>query len=506
MSARRPSARRLTAALGSGLVAGATILGAGSCTVTGDPIEGAQTFRVTVTQIAVNKGPAQPLPAEDAPLEANIGDTEDIWSVEIQALDANAQPDPTFNGVVRLSVVPGAIVEVVDDSAPGESGGRNLLVKGGVATAQVTVTAVYGPARLWAEDLGYVPGPPDRPAACSNGVNDEKEGEAQDVLVDFPSDPGCAYANDDTETGGSFNAGVSRPVFYALPTLRQIQGLGATTPFPYEAVQANTSDPRRLIVTRVSKDGFYVTDLNDQGKGFNHLYAFNFSTPPGMQVCDRVTYLAGTLSEFFGFTELNFPSYRLDPLFVGQEELCEVPEPTVLTPELIKNDAQMEELESSLVRVEGFQVPSHFGPGLIVNNIPAEGASSCDLNGDGKVDFENEAEGGCSNACDADVECSEWTSFVARGNYKIHKDSAVIQVQTDGAQLFNPVNSPSLVLTAVSGSLRNFSGGNLNWTIEARCTDDVVCAGEGCTEAVKDSKHACVNLTRTIDDNDEGSN
>ena len=83
----------------------------------------------------------------------------------------------------------------------------------------------------------------------------------------------------------------------------------------------------------------------------------------------------------------------------------------------------------------------------------------------------------------ADPECTEWTQYVARGNYKIHKDSTVIQVQTDGAQLFNPTISPSLVLTAVSGSLRNFSGGNLNWTIEARCTDDVVCAGPGCAHS-----------------------
>lgn len=494
----RSVGRRLVATLLPPALAGAAILG-GSCTVTGDPIEGAQTFRVTVTKV----NDLDP-PLAEAPLPANIGDTNETWKIDIQALDAKSNPDPTFNGVVRLSVVPGAIVEVLDGASM-QTSGRNLLISGGVATATITVTAVYGPARLWAEDLGYLPGPPDRPAACSNGKNDEK-GEDEDALVDFPNDPGCAYANDDSETGGTFNAGVSGPVHYALPTIRQIQGLGATTPFPYEAVQANTDAPQRLIVTRVAKDGFYVTDVSQQGQGFNHLYAFNFSTPPGMQVCDRVTYLAGTLSEFFGFTELNFPSYKLDPLFVGQEDKCEVPEPTVLTPELIASDSEMEALESSLVRVEGFQVPAHFGPGLIVNNLPAAGASSCDLNGDGKVDFESDAEGSCSKACDADLECSEWTSFVARGNYKIHKDSTVIQVQTDGAQLFNPTISPSLVLTAVTGSLRNFSGGNLNWTIEARCTDDVVCAGAGCAEAAKDSKHACVNLTRTIEDNDEGSN
>ncbi|MFO0616570.1 MAG: hypothetical protein U0414_28515 [Polyangiaceae bacterium] len=481
----------------SGIAILATTVGVGSCVTVGEPISGAQTFQITISLVD-----NQPPPAADNPLPANIGDKEETWKISVQALDSNAQPDPTFNGVVRLSVIPGAIVEVVDQ-ASGQSNGRNLLMQGGVAEAQVTVTAVYGEARLWVEDLGYVPAPPDRPSACANGVNDDDD---EDHLVDYPTDPGCEFANDDTETGGTFNAGVSPAVHYALPTIRQIQGEGATTPFPYEAVQANTADPHFLVVTRVARDGFYVTDLNEQGKGFNHLFAFNFSTPPGMQVCDRVTFLAGTLSEFFGFTELNFPSYRLDPLFVGQEDLCQVPEPTVLTPEIIASDSEMEKLESSLVRIEGFQVPKHFGPGLIVNNVPAEGASSCDLNGDGKVDFESDAEGSCSNACDDDPDCSEWTSFIARGNYKVHKDSSVIQIQTDGAQLFNPVTSPGATLTAVTGTMRNFSGGNLNWTIEARCTDDVVCTTEGCAEAVKDSKHACVNLTRTVGDNDEGTN
>jgi hypothetical protein len=365
------------------------------------------------------------------------------------------------------------------------------------------VTAVYGPSRLWAEDLGYLPAAEGKVPACSNGKNDDPD---EDALIDFPNDPGCAFADDDSETGGTFDAGVSPAVQYELPTLRQIQGVGATTPFPFEAIQAKTNDPQSLVVTRISKDGFYVTDLADQANGYNHLFAFNFSTPAGMQVCDRVTYLSGTLSEFFGFTELNFPSYRVDPLFVGQEDLCKVPEPAILDDALIPSDAAMEKLESGLVRVEGFAVPKHFGPNLVVNNVPSEGASNCDLNGDGSVDFAGQDEGSCSKACDSDVDCSEWSSYVARGNYKVHTATAKIQINTDSAPEFNPTLNPGLALTAVSGTLRNFSGGSLNWTIEARCTDDVVCTAPGCASQVLDSKHACVHITRTQGDNEEGTN
>jgi hypothetical protein len=307
--------------------------------------------------------------------------------------------------------------------------------------------------------------------------------------------------------GGSFAAGWCYRSTYYLPPTRQLRGVGATPPFPYEAIQAKTNDPQYLVVTRVSKDGFYVTDLADEGKGYNHLFAFNFSTPAGMQICDRVTYLSGTLSEFFGFTELNFPSYRLDPLYVGQEDLCKVPEPVVLDDATIGDDAEMEKLESGLARVEHYTVPKHFGSALVVNNAPGDGASNCDLNGDGTVDFASEAEGGCSAACDSDPECSEWTSYLARGNYKVHNAATgKIQINTDGATDFNPVLNPGVELTAVTGTLRNFSGGNLNWTIEVRCTDDLACGVEGCSPQVLDSKHACVHIVRTTGDNDAGSN
>ena len=95
---------------------------------------------------------------------------------------------------------------------------------------------------------------------------------------------------------------------YALPKISDLQGDAALTPYPYESIELNTKDPQNLVVTRVSSDGCFVTDVNpdEMMKGYNSLFAFNFSTPPGMRVCDRVTYLAGTVNEFFGFTESFF--------------------------------------------------------------------------------------------------------------------------------------------------------------------------------------------------------
>jgi len=494
---RRPWALRMRtfAAL---VLAGAPIVASASCTAS-KPIDVGGP-RLDVEILAVNG--AEP-PTLDAPLPANIGTTTEVWEIEVFATDPTGDL-ADFDGLLRVSVQPGAVVRVQRDD--GESLGRNLRLENGTARALVEVTAVYGDARIWVEDLGYTPAKPGSTPRCANGKNDDPD---DDVLTDFPNDPGCAFADDDTEEGGSFAAAVSDGVHYELPSVRDIQGAGSRTPFPFESIEVNASGEHELIVTRISKDGFYVTDLADQANGYNHLFAFNFSTPRGMRVCDRVTYLAGTVSEFFGFTGLNFPSYDVIPLFKGEEDKCKVPPAAVLDAATIDDPNAMEKFEAGLVRVEGYHVASFLGPELATNNVFAQNKSNCDFNGDGRVDFGNDAEASCGDACSRDPECSEWTAYLSRGNYKVAKTgdgaASVIIVQTDGAPEFNPLAHRGENLTAVTGTLKNFSGGSLNWTIEARCPDDVACAFPGCSETVKGPTEACIDL-RTIDDNDEGSN
>lgn len=548
----------------------ALLVGLGaSCDDEAPPLDPTQTFRVAVLRV----NGVDP-PALDEPLPANTGKSNEVWEVEIQAIGPDGEP-VAFDGLVNLRVQPGAVVSVENTSGGGESLGKNLRLEGGKASATVTVTAVYGPARLWIEDLGYQKAEPGATPGCANGINDDEE---EDVFVDFPSDPGCAFADDDTETGGSFAAGASPAVHYELPSIQDIQGTGSTTPFPFESITVNAEKEHVLIVTRYSKDGFYLTDLSGQpptctgddtecgavdsglvcnmdaggyclpgcrgtngngcqdgggdcnssddtlgtcavaaeqpGVGFNHLFVFTFSTPGGIRPCDRATYVSGTLSEFFGFTELNFPSFDVDPLFEGEEDKCLIPEPQTLSPEVITSPQRMEQLEAALVRVKGYHVSGLLGPKPALNNAFFPDQTNCDLNGDGKVDFENDAEAACGNACSSDPECSEWTSYVSRGNYKVSKQAtspggttvtSVIQVNTDGAPEFNPIANRGAELVAVTGTMRNFSGGDLNWTIETRCPDDLVCGVGGCSEEIKGPKESCIEL-RTDEDNEQGTN
>ena len=516
------------------------------------------------------------LPTVQSPLPANHGTTTESWGFTIQATTPTGEPATDFNGYVRLSLVPGTVVAVT--STTNTYSGRNILLQGGQASGVVQGTAVYGPARLWVEDLGYVPAPSGVTPQCSNGLDDNDNG-----LIDYPADPGCYYADDDTEDGGTYSAGVSPAVEYALPLISDVRGAipgptptcstsascganqtcnaggqctcgttadcvsgvcaggvciaaltgGARTPYPNEGIQIAASDPEYLVVTRVASSGFYVTDVGPKAvaRGYNSLYAFNFSTPVNLQVCDRITSLSGTTTDFYGFTQLGFPSFTntytilaadAGPIDAGVGlPGCQVPDPTVLVPSWLYNGAGSKDntaallypYEAALVRLVGFTIAKHFGPNLAYSNNFGPGQSNCDFNGDGEIDYtciatgEPGCEGTCATTCDDDPDCSEYTAFATRSQFKVAKGGFMIEVDASTVSTFDPQSNAGLTIPYFTGSLTEFSGGSLNWTVEVRCADDLVCpAALGCaTQQTIPSTAACVS-PRTASDNDEGSN
>lgn len=469
-------------------------LAAIGCSPEPTEISGVSSFEIHIVRVNGEEPPTL-----DEPLPANIGLFDEAWDFEIVALDPFGKP-VDFDGYGRALVEPGAVTGISGEG----SVGRNIAFVDGKAAGTALVTAVYGPSRLWVEDVGYVPVPPDAPPRCADGADDDNDG-----LVDYPADPGCAFADDDTETPGTFAAGVSAPVHYALPRIADIQGTGTETPYPFEGIRVNT-EGRRVIVTRVASDGFYATDIDGPEGASNSIFAFNFSTPSGMRVCDQLVYFSGTLSEFFGFTELSFPSYDVTFIKAGEGE-CPVPAAAVIDTTVANDPVKMESLESALVRLEGYKIAKYLASGHPVNDKGQltndfKKGTNCDLNDDGQIDYENQDEASCSNACSDNPDCSEWTSFQARQTYKLAKDGVQILVQTSTVPDFDPLAHLDEVLTALTGTMRNFSGGSLNWTIETRCPDDLVCAFEkGCAEKILPSTQACVRL-RTTDDPDESTN
>ncbi len=505
-----------------------------SCTTQNEILERTEALLV---EVRTTDGSALP-GADESPLPLPPAEVE--FEIDIRARNPDGSLDSSFQGFVRIGAEPGSIVSV---SGPRASG-RNVLVLDGVAEKhRIVVRNARGSTRIWAEDIGYVPSDPEKPPLCADGLDNDEDG-----LLDYPQDPGCAFANDDTETAGTFATGISAPVRFAKPRVGDVQGRGSRTPYQLEGVDVATALPANLIVTRIASDGFYATDTSDNpvagrpecdknilgpllpngatdGFCYNHVFAFTFNAPAGLRVCDRITALSGTAVEFFGFTELSFPSFNYrewvfpDPKNPGapNDGPCQVPEPIVIDDTFAGDDVLLERIESALVRVEGVTIGQFFGDKPATNGF-APDASNCDFDGNGDIDFETPGspEAECANLCGAEPQCVEWTGFAARGNYRVIFQNGVgIQVNTGTIPRtrFDPVAMRGKAIKAVTGTLRNFSGGSLNWTIEARCPADVVCdlpsqpaCVEGPTAPLSSlTDNPCV-LPRDKDDPNEGTN
>ncbi len=446
--------------------------------------------------------------------------------VTVEAVDLFNQRDVNFSGHVRLSVRPGTLLSIEGDRAVG----RNVRLEAGIAERQlVRLTGAYGDATIWAEDLGYTPVDPAAIVPyCADNVDNDGDG-----LVDFPADPDCAFANDDSETGGTYASGVSAPLRYRLPTVAEAQGLGAASPYDQEGVTLEATESR-LVVTRIASDGFYVSDVEPvdpaqpggalRQKPYGGLFVFSFNLPPGIAVCDRVGELSGTIVEFFGFTELTFPGFKVsEPWFsLAASGPCRLPDPSdVLASTLADtntSDSVLEQYEGGLVRVggapdpanpgalrsTGVRIASIFGPELpevIAQAAPPGGecatiyavsfrpnASNCDLDGDGRVNFTAcSPEATCSQRCYDDATCAEWSSFRRVGNFRATlgpSPEQTILLNTGTVGGFDPSRWRGRLLPWVTGTLANFSGGPLNWTVETRCSEDLVLCDEGEDEAV----------------------
>ncbi len=389
------------------------------------------------------------------------------YTLDLAVLSAaGEEPLRDWNGWIRVSARPG---RVTLGPAPGVVG-HDVRVQGGeVRGIPLLLQNAFGRTEVWVEDIGYTPPEAGKKPACSDDRDNDGDGHA-----DFPWDPGCADATDDSEEGGTQASGLSVPLWFRNPSLAVVQGRGAPDPTmsPYVG-EVVTIDTGFLVVTRITRDGMTVTDRADPG-GFNHVFAYSFNTPPGVRVCDRLATLSGIVGEYYKFTELNFPTWVLDP-WRPEKGPCPVPEPPVLTAGDLKNKTAMEGLESALVRVEDVLVGDH-----VVN---------CDHDGDGNVDWRDydtnacSAECECREACDRDVLCTEWSQYQAYGQWVVAvggvSGQKLLVVSRDAAPDYDPFGpGHPTQLRSLTGTLRNVSFLKPPWILEPRCPDDVVFTGD----------------------------
>lgn len=449
------------------------------------------------------------------------------FKVTVRAVKTDGTVDTEFTRYVRMSAKPGAILPL---SGP-DVDGRNILLKNGVSSpVEVRLNNAYGVTYIIADDLGYVPADPLRspPPQCSDGVDNNGNG-----TIDFPADPGCSFANDDAEEAGTFAEGASQPIYINLPRIAEVRGRkcepargcsgNGATPFPKEQILIDTgyretpsgatSFVFNTVVVRLSSDGFYASDIGDSKDGFNSIFAFNFNAPPRMRVCDRLKTYGGTANEFFGFTQISYPTWTLEE-WDPKQRLCLVPEPAKVTPTVIQDTSNLLRLSGSLVRVETTvgadgkksaiaKVTPKFGPGdtpcrsggqvktlpdvtkcdkdPVANTylfVPGPDASNCDFDKNGRIDFSTGSpENDCAAICTADPECTEYSNYKSRSTFRItvtnSNGSQAIQADATASAGFDPYALKGVELRSFSGTLHFFSGGS-QFTIEARCKDDIL--------------------------------
>ncbi len=491
--------------------------------------------RVDTLRLQVDLDTAAKVGARTARLPIPLTTAVDFLAT-VTALLPDGTVDASFNGEVRMSVKPGSVQAVRGPN----SAGRNVKLVNGVATGVVvSVLGAFGDARLIAEDLGYVPADPLRtpPPLCSNGIDDNGNG-----LIDFPADPGCAFGNDDTEDGGTYAAGASAAIHFQFPRISDVRGLplgGGATAYPNQQVQMNTGwntdDPSKCpkdkfpcfvfntVVTRIAGDGFYATDVDAQAAtGYSSVFAYNFSPPPDMRVCDRMKGFGGTSSDFYGFTEINYPTWELDE-WDPNKRPCGVPEPHLLTIFEVGDTVTLLKNTASLVRVQtsnllDVHVSTNFGSSVPKCNLIdaskdlwactlGPDATDCDLNKDGKVDFAKNPEKTCAATCSGDPakECSEYSDYLARGNFNLvlrdtNGQVSVVQANGLAANNFDAHALRGKTIGAFTGTLRYFSGGS-QFTVEARCDQDIVADP---SKKPLPSDQACV-FPRTFNDSNDTS-
>ena len=226
--------------------------------------------------------------------------------LSVRALDASGEAI-SHTGPLALTVRPGHIV-----------GTPSIDMVDGQWEGTVNVAAPFGPTRLWASDEDTTDG---RTAAWSSGV--------------------------------------SGPLTYALPTIREMQTTldHETNNLAGEYAEIRVGD-RQAVVTALDAAGFWITDIADPPGSFGGLFVYTFSKPPDEIVLGaRLTSLTGINQEYLASTQFSFPT-----LTVAAGESFAVPDAVVLDAATACDDLAMEALEASRVRAENAMVPATFLP------------------------------------------------------------------------------------------------------------------------------------------------
>lgn len=391
-----------------------------------------QSFSVSFTEEAL----PQPRGTEDAPLPFVSGDTcasssscpageqcvngrcSRCYRLDVRAFDVEAQPFP-YTGPLHTDVTPGFVTPSTEFVS---------MADGAIDAVEVCINRTSGRTNIWVEHDGLTLRPDDvKYGQCNDGEDNDGNG-----WIDL-ADPGCDGAHDDLEAPVTGAAGVSETLWFDTPTVRQTQETDLVRTSPMRGLRVRV-DKGPMIVTNVSANGFFVTDMDALAGDvpFASIFVFTFSVPQGVKLNDVVCWFSGAVEEHVGHTQVIFPSYYTHPqtdpdvpplcqrdisAYLGAYPVTKPGGGKDLTEQLVEevgidsnaisqNSELLESYESSIVKVRDIAVPTRF--------------IACDRDRNGSVLPGDEQD--CRNDCQNDDLCTDlegyfefrqWTGRVA---------------------------------------------------------------------------------------------
>jgi hypothetical protein len=257
--------------------------------------------------IQVSLGSSQVTGSLEAPLD--FSSEEQMVGLAIETLDRMGDPID-FEGSLQLNVRPGSL-----------TGSPYVSVSGGQWSGEVGIKNGFGPTRVW-----------------------------------FTENAPLGSEND-----ASYATGVSDPLFFAIPTIGEMNRIDdhESNQLAKEFAEIRAVDRDIRIVT-VGTNGFWATDMLDAAGEHNSLFVYTFSKPEDdVQVGRRLSLLTGNNQEYLATTQISFPT-----LEVTDEPALEMPAASELPENLCGATDTLEGYESALVSLKNVQIPDGFGTDL----------------------------------------------------------------------------------------------------------------------------------------------
>ena len=270
---------------------------------------------VTAGMATCSTVPAPGSPANFGTPDGPVPPEQLFYEAQVTAIGSNGEPYPGYSGTASVYVM-------FDGNTTPR---RNALTAplatlpftGGKACLAVTIPPAFNQTALWVEDSGL------------------------------------------KLNSGSHAIGASKPIYRPSPLISDVQRTTdpqTTSPLNEKHVLIKGgTDGKPIVVTAVFAQAFMVTDLGTPGEGqpWGSLDVYSYSQPT-VKVGQTVKNLNGTLSEFHGLTELNFPIWDMDDPTVDP---ARVPAPHLIQPADVADTlGKMEPFESGLVEFDQWKV------------------------------------------------------------------------------------------------------------------------------------------------------